>query len=294
MDEKWTVAGLVGAVIAVFTAVAFSKSDDQPYIKSSDGDPLPNPLMNYPHVTSSVTEQPQDSRRTGSEFVRLAQGLSDVARENLIYQFVVEGSTPFYQQNLIPVTVSENGKTVTFFASPDVITVGTETDRLRPAMTASTAQKIADLFGMYLPTQKMVDKIYQAAPVKVSFRGFGSPRNTFARHVESNAAIEAGVAGRTGLTAGHSKDYVIGSPLSRFPNSIAIYGGFDTSGSRVQPPSGNAHYLGYLDYSQRPRLIGPTVIVDGVQRPLPDVLADPNYASLLHDGGVTRSLRYPV
>ena len=67
-------------------------------------------------------------------------------------------------------------------------------------------------------------------------------------------------------------------------------------GTRIQPSSGRAHALGYRDYSQRVRLVSALAEVDGVRRPLAEVLGDAAVASLLHDEGAIAAahLRYPV
>lgn len=238
---------------------------------------------------------------TGAGFARRAQGLSHDAREALLLEFVRRGAIPASLRQLRPVTVTERGHTATVFVMPDVLSLGVDGDRFRPALTAATAQRAADALGMLLPTEKIVRATRATADVKVPLRAFGAPRDTFARHVESDAAIAARIAQagarEDAFVAGHSKDYVIGAPRARNPNHVAIYGAWDAQGTRIQPSSGRAHPLGYRDYSQRARFVAPEAIVDGVRRPLAEVLADPAVAFLLHDeGAITNpaAMRYPT
>lgn len=256
-------------------------------------------------ASSSAEGAPSEPAQAGSEwsgsgFIRRAEGLSHEAREALVMEFVWRGAMPRSLGALRPVTIAERGRRVTVWVQPDVFAVGVDGDRFRPALTARTAQRVADALGMALPTEKLVRATYAAAEAKIPMRAFGAPRDTFARHIQSDRAIAARIARARVLestfVAGHSKDYVVGAPRSRNPDSIAIYGAWDAEGTRIQPSSGRAHSLGYRDYSQRTRLVAPEVEIDGVRRPLVEVLGDPAVASLLHDEGAVRasSLRYPT
>lgn len=267
--------------------------------RSSDTEASPLPSGPAAHLPT-LPAPPADGEWTGTAFVRRATGLSGDAREALILEFVRQGAIPPSLLALRPVTVRERGHAATVWVMPDVFTVGTDADRFRPALMAATAQRAADLLGMMLPTEKIVRATYDAAEAKIPMRAFGAPRDTFARHVESNAAIAARVARagvpETAFVAGHSKDYVVGGPRRRNPDHIAIYGAWDAQGARIQPSSGRAHALGYRDYSQRARLVAHEAIVDGVRRPLAEALGDPAVAGLLHDEGAAApvSLRYPT
>lgn len=285
------------ATAAVLAAVASSR---EAVASPAPSGPPPLPPQRPPSPPRPVTAHAAGDDWTGTAFIRRAQGLSADAREALVEEFVRRGAIPASLRQLRPVTVSERGHTATVFVTPDVLAVGVDGDRFRPALTAATAQRVADLLGMLLPTEKLSRMIYGAAEVKVPLRAFGAPRDSFARHVESDRAIadriaRAGAA-ETAFVAGHSKDYVVGAPRARNPNHIAIYGAWDAQGARIQPSSGRAHTLSYRDYSQRVRLVAPEALVDGVRRPLVEVLGDPAVAFLLHDEGAVApsALRYPV
>lgn len=297
---RWSLP--LGLGLGTAAALLFARSASAAPAAPSPAPPVPTPPRGPAAALPGVPapSAAAEGDWTGTGFIRRATGLPADAREALILEFVRRGAIPPSLRALRPVTVSERGHTATVFVMPDVLTLGTDDDRFRPALTARTAQRAADALGMMLPTEKIVRATYGAAEARVPLRAFGAPRDTFARHVESNAAIADRIA-RAGaapnaFVSGHSKDYVVGAPRARNPDHVAIYGAWDAQGARIQPSSGRAHALGYRDYSQRVRLLAPEAVVDGVRRPLADVLADPAVAALLHDEGVVRSpaaLRYP-
>lgn len=295
MNSTWTTPTVIAAAAAALGLVFLKRRASAASLGDDDGE-----LEEDGSVTRGFIDLPPDTSAedlTGSAFIAAATPLSAAAREDHILDWIDRGATPASWRELRPVTVRGGGHEVTFYAAPDVVTLGTDSDRFRPALTAGLAQRIADRLGMSLPTATMVDAIHAQADVRVPFRGFSGARDSFATHVASNAAIEQRLAGRSGLISDHSKDYVVGYPRRRWPEAIAIYGGWDSQGTRVQPPSGGVHYLGYRDYSQRARLIGRTVLVDGQQRQLAEALADPAIAPLLHREGVVTNpshLRYPT
>lgn len=299
MTPRWLLPLGMGAAMAAVLAT-FSGPREAAAAPTPSAPPSPGPSPARPVAAPPVPAAGDDGAWTGTAFVRRATGLPADAREALVLDFVRRGAIPASLRQLRPVTVSERGHTATVFVMPDVLALGVDGDRFRPALTVATAQRAADLLGMALPTEKLSRMVYGAAEVKVPMRAFGAPRDTFARHVESDAAIAARIARagalETAFVAGHSKDYVVGAPRARNPQYIAIYGAWDAAGARIQPSSGRAHALAYRDYSQRVRLVAPEAIVDGARRPLAQVLGDPAVAFLLHDEGAVApaALRYPT
>jgi hypothetical protein len=94
------------------------------------------------------------------------------------------------------------------------------------------------------------------------------------------------------LTAGHQKDVVISNRLTQHPDRVAIYGWHQPNGKPVQPLS-TVHENSYADYSHGVRLVGGTMVVDGVERPLAEVLQDPELAGLVSNEGAIRNPRVP-
>jgi hypothetical protein len=80
-------------------------------------------------------------------------------REELVYQEVIKRGKP---TNLVPVSVTlPDGTKVIYKVMQDYINI----DGIRVPMTGVTAQRIADHFGMNLPTTKMSKQIWQAADI---------------------------------------------------------------------------------------------------------------------------------
>ena len=59
----------------------------------------------------------------------------------------------------------------------------------------------------------------------------------------------------------------------------------------IQPLS-TVHENTYADYSHGVRLVSGTMVVDGVERPIAEVLQDPKLAGLVSDEGAIRRPRY--
>lgn len=180
--------------------------------------------------------------------------------------------------------------------TPDYLGVGTDADWIRTPMYPFTAQQVVDARGEILPTKKMVDMIHQQA-TKVTFSAKdpaheGVARDSTEMYKRSNASIVAKEAGLSGLIAGQKKDIVIGSLLAHSPGKVIIYGAWDATGTRIQPYS-NVHSSSYVDYSHGIRGVKNTMVVDGREMRVVDVLADPALAGLLSDEGVvTTGNRY--
>jgi len=206
---------------------------------------------------------------------------------------------------LVPVSFTDGTRTLTIFVASDYLAVGEPGDILRLPLTPMTAQKIADVFGMLLPTPKMVKTIHEQAPIKLATRGLVPNKNAdLKQYATQNAAIEAEIAGRAGLTSGSKKDVVLGNQYK--PGKVVIYGwmqpnvpaGRDpfpmmTAPWRVQPYS-PVHVETHVDYSHGIRLVSPDGDLDGVPVNVEAVLRDPARASLLSDEGPLKTTRYNV
>ena len=87
---------------------------------------------------------------------------------------------------------------------------------------------------------------------------------------------------------GNKKDLVLTSRLWQSPGRVAIYGWHREVDQPIQPLS-TVHGARYADYSHGVRLVSGTVYVNGVKRPIADVLAEPALAKLLtSEGPLTR------
>lgn len=220
-------------------------------------------------------------------------------REKLIYDAVIAQGPP---KNLVPVTVSgPNNIKITYYVMPDYIKIGD----IRVTMSPATAQKVANHFGMHLPTDKMSKQIYDAADMKVranplsgaGYKGLDGRWYTGKEVVnnrigKSDAAVayssltdqeidkEKTKSGKEPtLIAGHGKDIL--QPLDN-PNDPRIGGWHGKDKTPIQPYT--AAHKGeagrHSEYSLYSRLSGNKVLIttpDGktVEKTMDEILNDP-------------------
>lgn len=268
----------------------------------------PAPLLDVP-------ERP-DGVATGSEIARELRGLDLEAREARVLAEVASGNMPGWLRRMRPVEIrpqaarvgapGEQGaatartvavRTVTFWATPDYLAVGSDEDFLRIPLSPGTAQRIAELTGTSLPTPTMVDAIWEAAAVRLGPTPIPPNRlmTTVAVFEDHDRKVQRqrdrARASAGALVAGHKKDVVLTPRLAESSDHVAIYGWHDLSGEPIQPL-----YLGHtddwVDYSHGIRLVDDTVWVDGEPRALADVLTDPEVAPALSEEGVLVNARY--
>lgn len=235
---------------------------------------------------------------TGSQFIARTAKLSAAEREQAIFHEVINGNVPDGINQLVPITlkhVASSGRltSITVYAMPDYLAIGTDQDYVRIPVSFNTAKRLAAHLGLMLPTPKIVDAIYQEAEVRLSPITFRAGRRmgtnyAFFRH---NQLIErqcaGGVASET-ILAGHKKDIVVHRSQTRAPGQVAIYGWHRHVGDPIQPVS-LAHDADYVDYSHGVRFISETVVVDGKARSLFEVLSSPEEAySINYEGAIRR------
>lgn len=226
-------------------------------------------------------------------------------REEAIYGEIFAGNVPDFLRTLVPVTVTttigRRVRTAVYHVAPEYVALGSDSDSFLMPMTPILAQRVANRLGCTLPTRKMVNDIWAAAPVKLSPSPIPpSPQMTtipvFWDHNvtvrgQQAATLEAHPLGA--LVGGHKKDVVITAQLASKPGKVAIYGWHYLSGSPIQPL-----YLGhidsYADYSHGIRLVANAMTLDGEAATVAEVLADPELSVLLSDEGVIENPTYPV
>jgi hypothetical protein len=166
----------------------------------------------------------------------------------------------------------------------------TVTEDYLPPMRGSQLQAVADAHGALLPTRKLVDLVYQAAPIRLPFHAETVDRESQATIDRHLARIAADRAGRRGIARGQQKSYVLSNTWR--VGRVVIYGGRYADGSLVQSLSGPAHADGYVDYSQGGDLVLRRAWLDGAEVDLAEVLQDPARAGLVSDEGVIAHVRY--
>lgn len=241
---------------------------------------------------------------TGSEFYQHLLPLSQSQREQAIITEIATGNVPEFLRQLKPVaaTASFGGFTweAVYYVAPDYVAVGSDEDFFRLPMSAPLAQQVADIAGCVLPTRKMVDAIYQAAPVKLAPRFF-SPSTYNINSLEvfwlSNEEIDGQLAGQQPgpIVGGTKKDIVVTPQLSQrpAPPRVAIYGWHQLNGSPIQPLS-LVHSADYHDYSHGVRLVGEVMLINGDEITVPAAIASSATAALLSDEGAFTETRYPI
>jgi len=158
-------------------------------------------------------------------------------RDNLIYQYAIQQPKP----KMVPVTVpvpSEPGATVTFNVMQDFFII----DGIRVSPSPPIAQRIAQHFGMSLPTAKMADLVYRNSN-KISARplsGTGveidgkkySPQDVISNLIGDSRATIA-YSDRVSSDIANQKNMDPTKPIDGFAKSI------------VQPESGKENRAAY-------------------------------------------------
>lgn len=266
---------------------------------------------------------------TGSAFIASLGDRKGVERENRIFDQIRAGNMPPSLLNFSTVRTSANDRAgqrheIEFYVTPDVLAIGTESDHVRIPTDPVTAQRIADRFDCLLPTARMVEQLYQAAPTKLAFipgNYAGTPR-AHLQDASSSYQWHSQQIDRqlrrppTILTAGHKKEIVISNGYMRASRNkttgamgparakLAFYGAYTAGGVPIQAPRNGttvmrgypsfAHEPVFVDYSHGVRLVWPTMKVDGAERRVADVLRDQNLSVLIAAEGPIAEPRYTL
>lgn len=240
----------------------------------------------------------------GAAIVERIAGLDREAREEFILAEVRRGNVPDFWRRFVTVPVAGGSIEV----APDYLAVGGDGDYFLAPLTDRTAQRVAEALDCVLPTRKMADLIWRAAPLKLEPRPI-APSDAMTS-VPDMAAHNALVGGQRRaalrahppgtLVAGHKKDVVRTPRQERRPGRVAIYGWHRPDGTAIQPLS-LAHDHGYVDYSHGVRLVRRALTLRGRPTTVGAVLADDTDWTVLgdegpyagHDGTTLRSV-YPA
>lgn len=240
----------------------------------------------------------------GTAFAQSVTALEPAEREQKIIEQITNGNVPDFLRKLVPIQaqVVHDGKTNTavYYVTPDYLAVGSDEDYFLTPLSPVAAQKIADALHCCLPSRKMVDEIYSNAVVKLAPSPIPpSPAmGTVPIFIQHNETIreqrktELAAHPLGALVAGHKKDVVISNRLSEKPGRVAIYGWHKPDGKPIQPLT-IVHKDTYADYSHGIRLVQLSMTLNGEQRTVPEVLADPQLCELLSDEGPILNPKYP-
>lgn len=236
---------------------------------------------------------------------KFAQSKPGPQRDQLVYDELVKRNK---KPDLVPITVNGPASTkITYFVMPDYLNI----DGLRVTVAGQMAQKIADHFGMHLPTPKMTQQIYDNADEKLSLTPLSAGGEIGGRHYTGEEVVKHKISdsdsalaysqmaedkiknlqGKPNLISGYMKQ--ITQPDR--PGKLSLYGLYDKSGNPIQSSSYTPHDTSvHSEYASGLQLTGDKVIVtapDGrkVETTMENILNNPNFAiSLSNSVGLKR------
>jgi hypothetical protein len=262
---------------------------------------LPLLLAVSPGAARSGVNDPFPARSalapTGSEFLRLTQGLGGAAREQAILRELLSGNMPSHLRALVPVQLATGSYSATVYVLPDYLAIGSDDDFVVIPMTPRTAMRIANAFDFTLPTRKLVDAIYDQSTVRLTPAPLrpGPQMASNAYYREHDCLIKeqapGGPAAPPLMIAGHKKDVVLTPRLQAQPGRVAIYGWHRQDGRPIQPLS-LVHGIEYVDYSHGVRLVSRTAVLDGEPVDILDLYTNPELSVLLSDEGALSAQGY--
>lgn len=201
-----------------------------------------------------------DASLGGSVFYQQAAAMGWQARDSFILQQVQAGNIPSFLRRFVPVRVrisaARSSTVVTFFVSPDYLSVGNDQDWARVSLTAKGAAKALSMLDCFAPTPRLVDLIYQQASSKLVPVPLYAHRDSTPVMWHHHLIIEGQRKQQKGLIAGIKKDIVFVNDKgdSVLANRVGIYG-WHKPGARPIQPFYQGHVWWYADYSHGLRLV---------------------------------------
>jgi len=242
----------------------------------------------------------------GAEFMNKIKSMEFSERETAIYHEFITGNIPDFYRELVTIEASfkdnnGNPRKIQYRVMPDYLAIGCDTNFCRVPMGPITAQRIADFYGMTMPTSKLVDNIYKNAEIKlapITYYPVGNENEKVEKFILHNEAIQQqfndanGVLGQ--LTGGIKKDVIISNKLSDTSRNhhVIIYGWHQLNGKAIQPIY-NGHIDSYVDYSHGVRLLDSQILVDGENKSIHQILRNPElYKILSNENGIMNRTSY--
>lgn len=248
----------------------------------------------------------KDNAMVGSQFAKSIMGISGAIRENAILVELLNGNVPDFMRTQVHVaSVNEKiGFSLTYTVMPRFLCIGTNEDHLYIPMAPTTAQTVADAYGSFLPTYKIVQDIFMFA----SFRQIASPMkygpemtstDYYKKHNDivvkqlENVPFQA-------LCDGYKKNVIISKNMEMKKDSVFIYGWMkDQAGNFWQGlPLFPGHSRSYADYSHGIRLIDRKMMLtdlsdqSSIEVDAYDILKDQKLCVLLSSEGPVTTPHY--
>lgn len=245
----------------------------------------------------------------GSEFSKSIRdsSLSLEEREKILFKEIQSGNIPRFYRKLSVIrdtaVIMGQVQSIRYYALPDFLAIGSDSDYFYCPMRPQLAQKVADLLDCSLPTRKISDRIYHTAKVKMMPQPIPPSKAmvtvpVFERHTrmvqqQREQLIRQYPLGS--LVAGNKKDVVISNMIFNSKNQlrVVIYGWHKPDGKAIQPLH-NGHTTEHVDYSHGIRLIQNQLWINGKKSTLRAVLGSETLYPLLSDEGAISKAYYPV
>jgi hypothetical protein len=254
----------------------------------------------------NVPERPTDAL-SGTQFKDLVTNYTIVNRENAIFDQITSGNIPDFLRTLVPVTFSmtlnSTSYEITYHVIPDYLAVGSNDDYFLMPMTPLLAQRLAYALGLTLPTRKMVNQIWSAAPLKLAPATIPPSdqmttipvmwdHNIMVR-TQRNQHLESHPLGT--LVAGTKKDVIISNAIygNAPPRRVVIYGWHYQNGTPIQPRYAG-HAETYADYSHGIRMVQNSITINGDPGNITDILQNNALSVLFSDEGTIETPFYPL
>lgn len=199
-------------------------------------------------------------------------------REAFVYNAITRLPREQILKNMKPITVTRpDGAKITYKVMPDYLTI----DGIRVPMSGTTAQRVADYFGLSLPNSKQTKEIYQHS-VKIPAKPLsGSGTNVNGKNYSGKDVVETGVGyapfainyndkinqqlNEKGvkpgdIVSGFAKDVVAPPPGT---NTLGLHGFYDSTGKPIQGGSGQTPHdtTIHSEYGAFVRLVSPDVVI---------------------------------
>lgn len=217
------------------------------------------------------------------------------AREAKILEYVTAGKVRPIQWSWIELRSGEHVGRLAVMA--DVLALGDAEDFFRVNITCATQQQVADVLGLQMITAKVSDEIHRNAVVRLTpcLQNPDARMSWTHRMFRHHMCVERKRAGLPGLVSTVGKDWIITNKLLNDPKKAANYGWHDPRAPYAGKwqTIGLRHNLMHVDYSQVCRLMRPTMLVDGVEMNVGEVLENPDLCGLLSDEGPIMFTRHP-
>jgi|GEM_PF-4050009 len=200
-------------------------------------------------------------------------------RQRLMMEQFKQGNFPDSFRNFKTMDIVRNGKKYKAKVAPSGVRFGTDNDFIELPFNGPLGQAFADAMGCSLPSEDMVDQIYEQAKKNPEFQSVpfvGQVQNLAdSRRMRSPEFIQThndnliNWAKRKGFDFkkpmyGYYKNVIEPSDSQSSQNKLDIYGGFGELGNLIEP-GGVRHDPSHDDYSQN---IMPIILEDEDGKPV--------------------------